>query len=150
VTVLLIAILGTTLMNSVNMGGGIGLAYTSMTLIGFLGIFACLSVSGGICGGALRCTNSLVTQVSNINAKENNIGSRQLSYIAKSMNIFITVIAGVLMVGYYMTIKEQQTISFFDYEFFGSWIFGGAYFFLLSSLILGDVEAATVKLDEQY
>ncbi len=57
---------------------------------------------------------------------------------------------GLLMMGYYCTIKEQETVSFFDYEFFGAWIFGGAYFFLLSSILLSDVEAASSDYFEQY
>jgi Na+/H+-translocating membrane pyrophosphatase len=56
VSVLIIGILGTTLMESVNIGGGIGLAFTLMTLIGYLTIFGVLKVSGGVCASALRIT----------------------------------------------------------------------------------------------
>ena len=76
-TVLLIAILGITLMNSISMGGGIGLAFTAMTMIGYLGIYCALSISGGICAGALRVTKSLkFIQWTTVNAHENNVGSR--------------------------------------------------------------------------
>ena len=63
-------------MNSINMGGGIGLAFTSMTMIGYLGIFSVLNVSGGICAGGLRITKSLHIKMRNEHGKENNLGSR--------------------------------------------------------------------------
>jgi hypothetical protein len=56
------------------------------------------------------------------------------------MTIFISVIMGLLMIGYYCTLKKSGIISFFDYEFFACWIFGGAYFFYISSLLGSQID----------
>jgi hypothetical protein len=70
VTVLIIAILGITLSRSINEAGGVGLAYTCLTLLAYLGVFGMLTVSGGICTSALRITQYIKLWVHNTNAEE--------------------------------------------------------------------------------
>jgi len=137
-------------MLSLHYGGGIGLAYTGMGLMAFLPLVGVSRVMGGIAANAFRLTKMVSMRFQNEkdqnNALEIDIGGRSIAMVGRALAFFTAVFISILYLGYYCKKEDVNEISLFDMVFLASFVFGGAFPYMVSFVFLESVEDNTDKM----
>ena len=69
-----------------------------------------------------------------------------MQYVARGLSIFVGLLLGVMLIGFYCHENQFVAISMFDKVFIAAFILGGAFPYLLSSIILDLVEENTDEM----
>jgi Na+/H+-translocating membrane pyrophosphatase len=113
----------------VHYAGGIGFAYGLMGLISFQIIAAVIQGAGGVTASAFRLTKLVEFQFDeHVNfAQELDCGTRQMSYVARGMNLFNAVVLGIFVIGYSCSLRETPEINIFEAKLLSAFVLGGTF-----------------------